>query len=99
MKSLNISLPDALREYVESQAGDRTGYSTPSEYIRDLIRKDRQRKTVDRINDLVREGLESGPPKPLPANWKDRMRKAGRRLARQMQTKPNATRKNGRSAA
>lgn len=40
MKSLNISLPGEMKRYVEGQvaSGD---YGTPSEFIRDLIRKDK----------------------------------------------------------
>ena len=43
-KSINIPLTDELKDFVTSQAGDGTMYSTPSEYIRDLIRHDRQNK-------------------------------------------------------
>lgn len=40
MKSLNISLPDEMKQYIEGQvaSGD---YGTPSEFIRELIRKDK----------------------------------------------------------
>jgi antitoxin ParD1/3/4 len=38
--SLNLSLTDELRMFVDHRAGDRGLYATPSEYIRDLIRKD-----------------------------------------------------------
>jgi antitoxin ParD1/3/4 len=38
--SLNLSLTDELREFVDSRTGDRGVYSTPSEYLRDLIRRD-----------------------------------------------------------
>ena len=43
MTSLNISLPEQLKSYIESQveAGD---YGTPSEYVRDLIRQDKERR-------------------------------------------------------
>ena len=43
MTSLNISLPEALKGYVESQvaSGD---WSTPSEYVRELIRQDKERR-------------------------------------------------------
>jgi antitoxin ParD1/3/4 len=43
MTSLNISLPQALKEYIEGQinSGD---WSTPSEYIRELIRQDKERR-------------------------------------------------------
>jgi antitoxin ParD1/3/4 len=39
-KSLNVTLTGELRSYVDSRAGDGDIYATPSEYIRDLIRKD-----------------------------------------------------------
>lgn len=38
--SLNLSLTDELRMFVDHRAGDAGLYSTPSEYLRDLIRKD-----------------------------------------------------------
>ncbi len=43
MTSLNISLPEALKEYVEGQVA--TGdWGTPSEYVRELIRQDKDRR-------------------------------------------------------
>jgi antitoxin ParD1/3/4 len=46
MTSLNISLPEALKAYVEHQvaSGD---WGTPSEYVRELIRQDKQRRLAD----------------------------------------------------
>ena len=46
MTSLNISLPEALKEYVEGQvaSGD---WGTPSEYVRELIRQDKARRLGD----------------------------------------------------
>lgn len=43
MTSLNISLPEALKQYVEGQvaSGD---WGTPSEYVRELIRRDKERR-------------------------------------------------------
>ena len=38
--SLNVSLTDELRRFVDSRTGDRGVYATPSEYLRDLIRRD-----------------------------------------------------------
>lgn len=38
--SLNLSLTDELREFVDSRTGDAGVYATPSEYLRDLIRRD-----------------------------------------------------------
>lgn len=40
--SLHVSLPDELRRFVDQRTDGRDIYSTPSEYIRDLIRKDMQ---------------------------------------------------------
>lgn len=44
--SLNLSLTDELRAYVDSRTGDQGIYSTPSEYLRDLIRRDMERQGV-----------------------------------------------------
>ena len=38
--SLHVSLPDELRAYVEERTNGKSRYSTPSEYVRDLIRRD-----------------------------------------------------------
>jgi antitoxin ParD1/3/4 len=52
MTSLNISLPEALKEYIEGQvaSGD---WSTPSEYVRELIRQDKERRLGNLEGDLV----------------------------------------------
>lgn len=60
MATMNISLPDPMKDWVEAQA--RTGrYSNASGYVRDLIRRDQER--ADRLAELqklLNEGLESG---------------------------------------
>ena len=52
MTSLNISLPEPLKQYVEGQvaSGD---WGTPSEYIRELIRKDKERRLHSLEQDLL----------------------------------------------
>jgi antitoxin ParD1/3/4 len=71
MTSLNISLPDALKAYVEGQvaSGD---WGTPSEYIRELIRHDKER----RLAELERKLLQAtaGGSVVLPV---DEIRKKG----------------------
>lgn len=42
---MNISLPEALKSYIDTQVTDR-GYGTSSEYVRDLIRKDQDRQAL-----------------------------------------------------
>jgi antitoxin ParD1/3/4 len=44
--SLNVSLTDELRKYVNKRASDTDLYATPSEYIRDLIRQDMESRNV-----------------------------------------------------
>jgi antitoxin ParD1/3/4 len=44
--SLNVHLTDELRRYVDERASDNDVYATPSEYIRDLIRRDMQDRAV-----------------------------------------------------
>lgn len=60
MATMNISLPDAMKDWVETQA--RTGrYSNASDYVRDLIRRDQERAdTLAELQALLTEGLESG---------------------------------------
>ena len=60
MATMNISLPDPMREWVETQIeGGR--YSNNSDYVRDLIRRDQER--TDKLRALqaaITEGFESG---------------------------------------
>ena len=68
--SLNISLPSNLREYVEGEVR-LGGYSTPSEYVRALIREDQKRKALGKLESLLLEGLASGEPLEVNhAFWK-----------------------------
>jgi len=63
MTSLNISLPQALKEYVERQvaSGD---WGTPSEYVRELIRQDKERRLGNLEQDLI--AAAKGPKIELP---------------------------------
>ncbi len=60
--TLNISLPDTMRSFVERKI-EKEGY-TISEYIRELIRQD-QRKDDASIDNLILEGLNSGKATPF----------------------------------
>lgn len=71
MTSLNISLPEALKEYVERQVAQ-GGYSTPSEYLRELLRQDQKRRAEERLEALLLEGLESGTPIEVTAEYLQR---------------------------
>ena len=54
--SLNLSLTDELRHFVDSRSGDDGLYATPSEYLRDLIRKDMEAQST--VHHVIR-GLEN----------------------------------------
>lgn len=74
MTSLNISLPQSLRDYVENQVG-RLGYSTPSEYVRTLLREDQKRSAQERLETLLLEGLESDKPIEITPEYWERKRR------------------------
>lgn len=74
LASLNISLPQPLKNYVESRvkAG---GYSTPSEYVRELVRADQKKRAEDRLEELLLEGLQSGDPIEITPQYWEKKRK------------------------
>ncbi|MDJ1180025.1 type II toxin-antitoxin system ParD family antitoxin [Roseofilum sp. BLCC_M91] len=59
MKTMNVSLPDPMRDYVDRQVQS-GGYGSASEYIRDLIRQDQKRKAQEQLETMLLEGLNSG---------------------------------------
>ena len=71
MQTMNISLPDQLKEFVDGQVGSGR-YSSPSEYVRDLIRDDEKRKAQEKLEALLMEGIRSsGPTEMTRENWTD----------------------------
>ena len=79
MTTMNISLPDALKSFVDEQVGTR-GYSTSSEYVRELIRKDRDRQ---RLHGMILEGAVSPLAGTADADYFDRLRRGVRETGRQ----------------
>src|SRR5438552_2958817 len=70
MATMNISLPDSMKEFIEEQAAKK-GFDTVSEYMWALIREDQERQAErERIDARLIEGLESGPATPMThADW------------------------------
>lgn len=60
MATMNISLPDPMREWVEAQiAGGQ--YANNSDYVRDLIRRDQQQAAkLKALQQAIAQGFESG---------------------------------------
>ena len=92
---MNVSLPEELKRYVEQQT--HIGYSTPSEYVRELIREDQKRRTREQVDLLLLQGLQSGPPIPVtPEFWSNLKKEAlaklnGRRAASKVRSRKQKT--------
>ena len=64
------------------------GYSTPSEYVRELIRADQKHRAKERLDALLLEGLKSGDPIPVtPKFWADLKQEAMAKLGTQKKSK------------
>ena len=68
MTTLNISLPESMREFIDRQIAQ-CGYSTASEYIRHLIRQDQEKAEKKQIEKLLLEGLNSGESVEITDDW------------------------------
>lgn len=55
MATMNVSLPDDLKSYVDERVAT-DSYQSSSEYVRELIRRD---KETQRFRSLIRQGMES----------------------------------------
>ena len=60
--SLNLSLTSELRKFVDSRTGDASPFATPSEYLRDLIRRDMESQEIVAH---VSRGLERPRARPF----------------------------------
>lgn len=70
MSTMNIALPETLKDFVDEQVGQR-GYGTSSEYVRELIRKDQDRQ---RLRGLLLAGAASVPAAPADDRYFDSLR-------------------------
>lgn len=81
MSTMNISLPDALKSFVDEQVSQR-GYGTSSEYVRELIRRDQDRQ---QLRNLLLAGAASAPAAPAHTSYfeglRDRVRKGAKARA------------------
>jgi antitoxin ParD1/3/4 len=61
MATMNISVPDPMRDWVQAQI-DEGKYASVSDYVRDLIRRDQQEKEkLAALQAAITLGIESGP--------------------------------------
>ena len=78
--SVNISLPEEMRQWVEEQVRSR-GYGTVSEFFRELLREAQKQQTREEIDRKLLAALESGKPVPVTSDdWKQLRKEAKKRL-------------------
>jgi antitoxin ParD1/3/4 len=78
--NLNVSLPPKLKHWVEKQI-DEGGYSTASEYIRELIREAKKRQSRLYVEEKLQEALDSGKPEPVSAaTWRASQKRVEARI-------------------
>ena len=75
--TMNVSLSDELKAFVDARVQAR-GYSSTSEYMRDLVRRDEERAAEERFAALIQEGVDSGiDPRP----WEEHRAELRARIA------------------
>ncbi|MFZ5657026.1 MAG: type II toxin-antitoxin system ParD family antitoxin [Pseudomonadota bacterium] len=74
MATMNISLPDPLKQFVDEEVRE-GGFASTSDYMRDLLRQRQRAKAEEALRQAIAEGLASGLAVPVDAARFDRMRK------------------------
>jgi antitoxin ParD1/3/4 len=83
--SLNVSLPEGLKAFVKEQVAEGR-YSTPSDYVRELIRSDQKRQAKERLDQLLLEGLDS-PAEEVSPEYLEELRRDVREVITQKRAK------------
>jgi antitoxin ParD1/3/4 len=83
--TMNISLPEHMKSFVDTRMQAK-GYSSTSEYVRDLVRRDVERQAEERFVALIQQGMASGPGRP----WEEIRADFDQRLAKHRQSKRKA---------
>jgi len=77
---MNISLPPALKQWVDEQV-QQGGFATASEYLRQLIRNEQRRQARQYVEAKLEEAERSGEPVPVTAKtWEETERRIAQRL-------------------
>lgn len=70
MATMNISLPDDLKTFVDAQVAEHA-YGSTSEYLRELIRNQRD---IAKLRGMLMDGFNSGPAEAVTADTFEKMR-------------------------
>lgn len=77
--TMNVALPENLKQYVLRQVAE-GGYTSASEYVRELIRADQKQKAQERLEAVLLEGLQSGEARELTSeDWAELKRRVWHR--------------------
>jgi antitoxin ParD1/3/4 len=96
METMNISLPDPMKQFVEELV-TRGDYGSASEYVRELIREDRKRREKERLENLLLEGLSSAPMTVMTAeDWESIREEVRQRIAERHSTTNGQTQSDDR---
>jgi len=69
MTSLNVSLPESMREWIDEQVKT-GGYGTASEFVREVIREAQKNRARQELEAKLLEGINSGPATEMTkADW------------------------------
>jgi len=85
MTTVTISLPDSLKDFLEAEVA-RGGYPTASDYLRALIQKEHERQALVRIEELLKEGLESEASEMTSEDWNGIRHEVHERHAKRLAT-------------
>ena len=82
MATMNISLTDPLKQFVDEEVRE-GGFSSTSDYVRDLIRQRQRSKAEEFLRQLIAEGMASGPATPQEPDFFDNLRQRAHQRAEQ----------------
>jgi antitoxin ParD1/3/4 len=77
VKRLNATLPEPLAQFVAQMTGEHGLYETPSEFVRDLIRRHMEKVTAEEkrtINGLLRQAIAENDYTPYTSDDADTVR-------------------------
>jgi antitoxin ParD1/3/4 len=81
-ETMNVALPESMKDFVHEQVAS-GGYTSASEYVRELIREAQRRKGAEEdLEALLLEGLNSGPATEMTDDdWQELRRRSAQRWA------------------
>jgi antitoxin ParD1/3/4 len=80
MTTMNISLPEEMKAFVEAQVAQE-GYASASEYLRTLVREEQRRRAKRELEARLLAGLEGPAVDMAREDWDSIRREAIERLA------------------